>query len=175
MVVHDHVAFLDRLAEPIEEAADVPGKRPDVHRRRVRLAELAPLRVEDAGAEILGLADDRRVAHAEEDARHLLRDGVEGAAEHPQRDRVDLDPPARNHASPSWRSAASGDSEPAGDSGARSFGCSPMPRTRRFGISTSDSSKRREYSRSWMSSKSLRKRRTHASSIAPAPQSTRSS
>src|SRR2546422_6637867 len=34
----------------------------------------------------------RRVAHPEEHARHLLRDRVEGAAEHAQRDRVDLNP-----------------------------------------------------------------------------------
>src|SRR4051812_8868407 len=100
MVVHDHVAFLDRVAEPVEEAADVPGKRPDVHRRRVGLAELATLRVEDAGSEILGLADDRRIAHAEEDARHLLRDRVEGTAEHAQRDRIDLDSLAVGRAGP---------------------------------------------------------------------------
>ena len=77
--------------EALEEAADVPGQRADVHRRRLRLAELAPLGVEDAGAEVLGLADDRAVAHAEEDAGHLLGDGVERAAEHAQGDRVDLD------------------------------------------------------------------------------------
>ena len=77
--------------EPVEEAADVPGQRADVHRRRVRLADLAALRVEDAGAEVLRLADDRGVAHPEQDAGHLLRDRVERAAEHAQRDRVDLD------------------------------------------------------------------------------------
>jgi hypothetical protein len=53
MVVHDHVAFLDLAVEPLEEAADVPGKRADVHRRRVGLAQLATLRVEDARAEVL--------------------------------------------------------------------------------------------------------------------------
>src|SRR5581483_2553751 len=42
--------------------------------------------------EVLRLADDRAVRHPEEDARHLLRDRVEGAAEDAQRDRVDLDP-----------------------------------------------------------------------------------
>ena len=36
-----------------------------------------PCGVEDARAEIFGLADDRGVAHAEEDAGHLFRDGVE--------------------------------------------------------------------------------------------------
>ncbi len=95
VVVDDHVAFLDLAVEVSHEAADVPGQRADVHRRRVRLAELAPFGVEDAGAEVLGLADDRRVAHPEEDARHLLRDRVERAAEHAQRDRVDLDALAR--------------------------------------------------------------------------------
>ena len=44
-----------------------------------------------------------------------------------------------------------------------------------FGISMSDSSKRREYSRSWMSWKSARTFSTHASSIAPDGASTRSS
>src|SRR5262249_25456556 len=73
------------------EAADVPGQRADVHRRRVGLAELAAVGVEDPGPEVLGLADDRRVAHPEQDARHLLGDGVEGAAEDAQGDRVDLD------------------------------------------------------------------------------------
>ena len=75
----------------MQEAADVPGQRADVHRRRVGLAELTALGVEDARAEVLGLADDRGVAHPEEDAGHLLGDRVEGAAEHSQRDRVDLD------------------------------------------------------------------------------------
>ncbi len=100
VVVDDDVALLELALEPVQEAADVPGQRADVHRRRVGLAQLAALRVEDAGAEVLGLADDRRVAHAEEDARHLLRDGVEGAAEHAERDRIDLDARAGRGAGP---------------------------------------------------------------------------
>ena len=92
VVVDDHVALDDLPLEVAHEAADVPGERADVHRRRVRLAELAALRVEDPGAEVLGLADDRRVGHPEQDARHLLRDRVERAAEDAHRDRVDLDP-----------------------------------------------------------------------------------
>src|SRR5205823_1776598 len=92
MVVHDHVTVLELAVEPLEEATDVPRQRADVHRRRVGLAELAALRVEDAGTEVLGLTDDRGVAHPEEDARHLLRDRMESAAEHAQSDRVDLDP-----------------------------------------------------------------------------------
>ncbi len=91
VVVDDDVALLDFPAQGVHEAADVPGQRADVHRRRVGLAELAALGVEDARAEIFRLPDDRRVAHAEEHARHLLGDGVEGAAEDSERDRVDLD------------------------------------------------------------------------------------
>ena len=72
-----------------------------------------------------------------------------------------------NQASPSWRSASRGDSRPARARAPASVGIRPMPRTRTFGISTSDSSKRREYSRSWMSSKSARSFSTQASSIAP--------
>ena len=93
VVVDDHVTLLELLLlDALEEPADVPGQRADVHRRRLRLAQLAPVGVEEARAEVLGLADDRAVAHAEQDARHLLGDGVERAAEHAQRDRVDLDP-----------------------------------------------------------------------------------
>src|SRR5262249_60547107 len=51
----------------------------------------AALRVEDPRAQILRLPDDRRVTHPKQHTRHLLGDGVEGAAQHPERDRVDLD------------------------------------------------------------------------------------
>ncbi len=95
VVVDDHIALVDLVGERVHEAADVPGQRADVHRRRVRLAELAPFDVEDARAEVFRLADDRRVAHAEEDAGHLFRDRVKPSAEDPQRDRVDLDALAR--------------------------------------------------------------------------------
>src|SRR5262245_57815857 len=90
VIVDDHVALLDLASEAIEEAADVPRKGSDVHRRRIGLAQLASLRVEDAGPEVLRLADDRRVAHSEQDARHLFRDRVERTAEHAQGDGVDL-------------------------------------------------------------------------------------
>src|SRR5262245_24504345 len=91
MVVNDHVAVRHVALEASHEAADVPGQRADVHRRRVGLAQLPAFGVEDAGAEILRLADDRGVAHPEEDARHLLGDRVKGAAEHPPRARVNVD------------------------------------------------------------------------------------
>jgi hypothetical protein len=95
VVVEDHVSLLDLALQPVEEAADVPGQRTDVHRSRVRLAQLTALGVEDARAEILRLPDDRGIGHAEQDARHLLGDRVEGAPEHSQGDRVYLDPLAR--------------------------------------------------------------------------------
>ena len=99
VVVDDHVTLLEiLLLDALEEPADVPGQRADVHRRRLRLAQLAPVGVEEARAEVLGLADDRAVAHAEQDARHLLGDGVERAAEHAEGDRVDLDPLALGRA-----------------------------------------------------------------------------
>ncbi len=43
--------------------------------------------IEDAGAEVLGLADDRGVRHAVEHPRHLLRDRGEGAADDAHQDR----------------------------------------------------------------------------------------
>ena len=81
----------------------------------------------------------------------------------------------RNQASPSKRSASSGDSPPASISGVESWGIRPMPRTRMFGTSMSESSNRREYSRSWMSWKSLRSVSTQACVDRPGPTSTRSS
>ena len=63
----------------------------------------------------------------------------------------------------------------AGDLPHRSGGISPIPRTRMFGISMSEPSKRREYSRSCASWKSPTSRAAQASSISPDPASTRSS
>ena len=44
--------------------------------------DLVALDVEEPGAEVLGLADDRRVGDPEEDRAHLLGDRLEGAADH---------------------------------------------------------------------------------------------
>ena len=52
------------------------------------LAQGVVLGVEEAGAEVLGLADDRRERHPVQDVPHLLRDGVERAADDLQGDRV---------------------------------------------------------------------------------------
>src|SRR5262249_34897070 len=54
-----------------------------------RLAELASLLVADDAAEVLRLADDRRVGHARELVAHLDGDRVERAGDHPGGDRVD--------------------------------------------------------------------------------------
>ena len=62
VVVEDDVAVVDVVAEDRDHALDDLRHRAHEHRRRVRLGELVALAVEDAGAEILGLADDRRVA-----------------------------------------------------------------------------------------------------------------
>ncbi len=85
----------------------------------------------------------------------------------PRRRPAAASPSTRNQALPSRRSAASADAPPSSTSGVVSAGIRPIPRTRMFGISMSESSNRREYSRSWMSWKSARIFSIHASSIAP--------
>ena len=93
VVVDDDVAFLQLvLINAMQEAADVPRQRTNVHRRRLGLAKLATLSVEQARAEILGFADDRRVRHAEQHARHLLCNCIERTTEHAERDRIDPHP-----------------------------------------------------------------------------------
>ena len=87
VVVEDDVALVDVVAEDPDHVLDDLRHRAHEHRRRVRLGQLVALRVEDAGAEVLGLADDRRVRHAVEDAGHLLGDRRERAADHAHQDR----------------------------------------------------------------------------------------
>ncbi len=92
-VVHQHVALLDDLAallEAAQDAAQVAGDGAELERGGVgRLGELAPLRVEQRRAEVLGLADDRRVAHARQPPAHLQGDGLQRAAQHLGVDRAD--------------------------------------------------------------------------------------
>ena len=267
MVVDDHVAVLDLASSRQRKPRMYQGSEPMCIGVESDSQSSRPCGVEDAGAEVLGLADDRRVAHPEEHAGHLLGDRVERAAEHAQGDRVDLDAlarrrpglpadlvlddaharatsllpsrperapdgcfdddvpkrstcaakPGRDHrrrvvlvddrralragCPPSARRGRSSASAPApgrrprgttprarggappfgrvgspcSASGVESGGISPIPRTRMFGISMSDSSKRREYSRSWMSWKSCRTFSAQSWSIAPESTSTRSS
>ena len=62
--------------------AQVARHRPGLQRRRLgRLAELAALVVADRAAEVLGLADDRRVRHARQAVAHLDRDRGQRAAD----------------------------------------------------------------------------------------------
>ena len=86
VVVRDHVSLVDPVAELAQDALDDLRHRAHEHRRRVGLGQLVSLSVEKAGAEVLGLADDRRVGHPEEDAAHLLGDRLEGPADHPHQD-----------------------------------------------------------------------------------------
>ena len=85
-VVHEHVARLDALAallEAAQDAAHVARDGAELQRRGVgRLGQLAPLRVEQRGAEVLGLADDRGVAHARQPPAHLQGDRLQRAAQH---------------------------------------------------------------------------------------------
>ena len=93
-VVVDHdVAGLPLEAELLEAAVDpgdVAGDRAGLQRRRLRrLAQLAALVVAEHAAEVLRLADDRRVGHARQLVAHLDRDRVERAVDHGSGDRVD--------------------------------------------------------------------------------------
>ena len=87
VVVQDHVALVDVVAEDPDHVLHDLRHRAHEHRRRVRLGEVVALAVEDARAEVLGLADDRGVRHAVEHARHLLRDRGERAADDAHQDR----------------------------------------------------------------------------------------
>ena len=90
MIVDDDIALVDVAREAAHEAADVEGQGADVHRRVLAFAQLASLDVENAAAQILGFAHDARIGHAVEHMRHLRRYGVERAAEHAQRDGIEL-------------------------------------------------------------------------------------
>ena len=88
IVVENDVAGVDVVAEQRDDALDDLRHRAHKHRSRVGLGDVVALSVKQSGTEILGLANDRRVRHAVEDAGHLLRDGVEGAADHAHQDRL---------------------------------------------------------------------------------------
>ena len=88
IVVQDDVARVDVVAQQRDHALDDLRHGAHEHRRGVRLGDVVALRVKQARAEVLGLADDRRVRHAVEHTRHLLGDGVERAADHAHQDRL---------------------------------------------------------------------------------------
>ncbi len=82
VVVRDDVALVDPVEpELADHALDDLRHRAHEHGRRVRLGDLVALGVEEPGAEVLGLADDRRVGDPEEDRAHLLRDRLERSAD----------------------------------------------------------------------------------------------
>ena len=90
VVVNDEVALmpfaaLQRIANPRE----IAGQRADMQRSRFQLAQRVEFSVEQSGAEILRLADDGRKRHAVEHVPHLFGDGLQGAVDHLQRDRID--------------------------------------------------------------------------------------
>ena len=93
MVVQDDVAGGVAAGEALLDAAHIGGERSAVHRRRIAFADLAPIAVEDAGADVLRLAHDVRPRHADQQLGHLVRDRAEGAADHLQGDGIDLDAP----------------------------------------------------------------------------------
>ena len=91
VVVDDDVAGLPGVVQRLVDPPQVGRDGADVHRRRIRFAERVEVAVEEPGAEILRLPDDRRIGHAVEHMAHLLRDRVQGTADHLQGDRVDFD------------------------------------------------------------------------------------
>src|SRR5436189_1796734 len=60
-----------------------------MHRRRLALTYLAPVRTEDPASDILRLANDARIRHAVKRLRHFLGDCVECAAKHAQGHAID--------------------------------------------------------------------------------------
>jgi hypothetical protein len=93
IVVHDHVAGTEYLAprlESLADAADIAGDRTRLQRRaHLALAQLPPLGVGQRRAEILGFADDARIAHAHELVAHLDRDVLQRPLNDCAGDRID--------------------------------------------------------------------------------------
>src|ERR1700691_4131910 len=81
VVVHDDVAWADRLATPFEffsNLSDISGYWSRLERSAHRaLAKLASVRVSQRGAKILGFADDARIGHPHEFMAHLDRNVFE--------------------------------------------------------------------------------------------------
>ena len=83
IVVKDDVAFVDAIAQYLNDILHDLRHRAHEHGRGVGLGNLVTFAVENARPEIFGLANDRGIRHAVEDARHLFGDRVEGAADDP--------------------------------------------------------------------------------------------
>ena len=82
VVVEDDVAVVDVVAEERNHVLDDLRHRTHEHGCRVGLGQLVALMVEDARAEVLRFADDRRVGHAVEHPCHLLGDRRKCTADH---------------------------------------------------------------------------------------------
>ena len=89
MVVDDDIALAPGRRHRGLDAAEIAGDRADMQRGVVALAERREGAVEEAGAEILALADDGREGHPVEDVCHLAGDGVQRAADDLKRDGID--------------------------------------------------------------------------------------
>src|SRR5205085_1546913 len=92
-VVDDHIALLEAVAALFEEPEDalhVAGDRAQLERRRKRaFADLTALHVQQRDAEVLGLADDRRVRHPRQLVADLEHDAVQRACNDARGDGID--------------------------------------------------------------------------------------
>ena len=91
VVVDDDIAGLPGVVQRLVDPSQVGRNGADMHRRRIGFAERVEVAIEEPGAEILRLPDDRRIGHAVEHMTHLLRDRMQGTADHLQGDGVDFD------------------------------------------------------------------------------------
>ena len=90
VIVDDEVALMPfAVLQRIANAGEIARQRADMQRRRFRLAQRVEIGVEQSGAEILRLADDRGKRHAVEHMPHFFGDGLQRAVDHLQRDRID--------------------------------------------------------------------------------------
>src|SRR5271169_294685 len=93
IVVHDHIAGTQHVAagcEPSADAADVTGDGARLQRRaHLAFAQLPSLGIRQRRAEILGFADDARIAHAHELVAHLDRDVLQRSLDDGAGDRID--------------------------------------------------------------------------------------
>ena len=80
---------IPRSVDGLHHPLRVGHQRADVQRRVVGLGDLLAARVQQRGAHVLGLADERGARAADELMGHLLGDRVQLAADDLQEDGVD--------------------------------------------------------------------------------------